>query len=70
MQEELHLYAQALADYCDGNWIAAQTGFSNLQVRCDNTALTQVFLDRIGEFSSIPPVKDWDGVYSFGSKCT
>ncbi len=68
VQEELHLYAQALADYRAGNWIAAQTGFSNLQGRCDNTALAQVFLDRISEFSSKPPVKDWDGVYSFSTK--
>lgn len=66
--EELDLYAQSLADYRAANWDAALAGFSTLQGRCDNSFLAQVFMDRIREFSSKPPAKDWDGVYTFVSK--
>jgi len=68
VQEELDLYAQSLADYRAGNWIAALAGFSSLQGKCDNRVLAQVFLDRIREFSSKPAAQDWDGVYTFSSK--
>lgn len=68
VQEELGLYAQALADYREGNWDAALSGFSTLQGKCDNKALAQVFLDRIRDFRSKPTAKDWGSVYTFGSK--
>lgn len=68
LQEELALYAQALAAYRHQDWDSATTKFSQLQGKCDNTALAQVFLDRIAQFRSNPPAPAWDGVYTFGSK--
>lgn len=68
MQEEVELYARALADYRRQNWDAAIAGFSLLKGKCDNGALAQVFLDRIAEFRIRPPAPDWDGVYTLGSK--
>lgn len=61
-------FADALAAYREQNWLKAETGFSNLQGKCDNAALVQVYLDRIGRFRLNPPAPDWDGVYTFGSK--
>jgi len=67
-KEETELFAQALADYRAQKWDAAVSGFSNLQGKCDNAQLVQLYLDRIAQFRITPPAPDWDGAYTFGSK--
>lgn len=67
-REENRQYAQALAAYRDADWQAAEARFYQLQQTCDNTALCQVFLDRIALFKHNPPAQDWGGVYTFDKK--
>ncbi|MEX0963101.1 MAG: adenylate/guanylate cyclase domain-containing protein [Pseudohongiellaceae bacterium] len=65
---ELDEFAAALTEYRVQNWGAAQALFSQLQIKCDNAPLCQVFLDRIELFRENPPPADWQGEYVFDSK--
>mgnify|MGYP006083152505 FL=1 len=65
---EVAAFSEALKEYRSQNWYAAQEQFSCLQLKCDNTLLYQVFLDRIEIFRINPPQPNWQGEYVFGSK--
>lgn len=65
---EVAAFSEALKEYRLQNWDAAEEQFSCLQVKCNNSQLYQVFLDRIEKFRTNPPVPDWQGEYVFGSK--
>jgi adenylate cyclase len=67
-KSEVADFSEALKEYRSQNWDAAQEQFSCLQVKCDNTQLYQVFLDRIEMFRIDPPEPNWQGDYVFGSK--
>jgi len=65
---EVAAFSAALKEYRSQNWDEAEQQFSRLQIKCDNTQLYQVFLDRIEKFRKGPPGLDWQGEYVFGSK--
>ena len=65
---EVDAFSRALEEYRLQNWDAAQEQFSCLQVKCDNTQLYQVFLDRIENFRINSPEPNWQGEYVFSSK--
>lgn len=65
---EVDAFSRALEEYRLQNWDAAQEQFSCLQVKCDNTQLYQVFLDRIENFRINSPGPNWQGEYVFSSK--
>jgi len=67
-KEEASDFAQALTRYRAQDWDAAQLLFSQLQIKCDNSQLYQVFLDRIASFRNNPPSPEWQGEFVFGSK--
>ncbi len=68
IKAEVAAYAQALNAYRSQNWEAAEQQFSQLRIKCDNSQLYQVFLDRIEKFKENPPAPDWQGEYVFASK--
>jgi len=61
-------FSQALKEYRSQNWEAAEQQFSQLLIKCDNSQLYQVFLDRIERFRINPPGPDWQGEFIFASK--
>lgn len=67
-QEELALFASALAAYRQQDWLRAREQFTQLLETCDNTALHRVFLLRIEHYEDNPPGPDWQGVYTFDMK--
>jgi adenylate cyclase len=67
-KSEVAAFSEALKVYRSQNWDAAQEQFSCLQLKCDNTQLYQVFLDRIEIFRINPPQPNWQGEYVFGNK--
>lgn len=67
-ESELKAFGEALAAYRAQDWDAAQRLFSELQLKCDNAPLCQVFLDRIENFREHPPEPAWRGEFVFGSK--
>ena len=67
-QEELALFASALAAYRQQDWLRAREQFTQLLETCDNTALHRVFLQRTKHYEDNPPGPDWQGVYTFDKK--
>ncbi len=67
-KEEVALFAEALRQYREQNWNEAAEMFSQLQTKCDNAQLCQLFLDRIEKFRETSPGPDWQGDYVFDSK--
>lgn len=67
-KSEVAAYTNALKEYRSQNWDAAEQLFSQLLIKCDNTQLYQVFLDRIKTFRVDSPGPDWQGEFVFGSK--
>ncbi len=65
---EVAQYAEALREYRAQNWMEAERLFSQLQIKCDNSQLYQVFLDRIKSFQENSPGPQWQGEFRFGSK--
>lgn len=65
---EIAAYSEALKEYRTQNWDDAELQFSQLQIKCDNSPLYQVFLDRIAGFRKNPPGPDWQGEFVFGKK--
>lgn len=61
-------FAEALSAYRAQDWDAAQQLFSELQIKCDNAPLCQVYLDRIENFREHPPGSAWQGEFIFGTK--
>ncbi|GJM14063.1 MAG: hypothetical protein DHS20C12_24660 [Pseudohongiella sp.] len=68
LKSELASFESALAEYRSQNWDSAEKLFSQLQIKCDNSQLYQVFLDRIENFRNNPPGPNWQGEFVFGSK--
>lgn len=66
--DEIAAFESALSKYRQQLWVEARREFTALQSTCENTALVQVFLDRINHFESDPPGGQWRGVFSFGKK--
>ncbi len=58
-QEELALFASALAAYRQQDWLRAREQFTQLLETCDNTALHRVFLQRNEHYEDNPPGPDW-----------
>ncbi|MBL6746722.1 MAG: HAMP domain-containing protein [Pseudomonadales bacterium] len=67
-QEELALFASALAAYRQQDWPRAREQFTQLLETCDNAALHRVFLQRIKHYEDNLPGPDWLGVYTFDKK--
>ena len=57
-KEEVALFAEALRHYRAQNWNEAAEMFSQLQIKCDNAQLSQLFLDRIAKFRETSPGLD------------
>ncbi len=66
--EEIRKFESALHCYRAQDWEQAETLFSELQGKCDNAQLCQVYLDRITNFRVKSPGQDWQGAFVFGSK--
>lgn len=66
--EERAAFSEALGEYRAQNWDVAEQLFSQLQIKCDNSRLYQVFLDRIALFRENAPGPQWQGEFVFGSK--
>ena len=66
--DEVAAFESALNKYRQQKWSDARQEFTALGSTCENTALVQVYLDRIDEFESAPPPENWSGVFSFGKK--
>lgn len=67
-QEELALFASALAAYRQQDWPRAREQFTQLLETCDNAASHRVFLQRIKHYEDNLPGPDWLGVYTFDKK--
>lgn len=67
-KEEAELFALALQAYRSQDWEKATQLFSQLEIKCDNAPLSQVFLERIERFKKAPPEAGWQGEFIFGSK--
>ncbi len=65
---EIELFEQALTSYRSQEWAEAKNQFTELSRSCENTALFNVFLNRIAHFEVNPPATDWQGVFTFGKK--
>ncbi len=67
-EQELELFAQALASYRTQQWEIAKQQFTELCQTCENTALYTVYLNRIAIYEQKPPGSDWQGIFTFGKK--
>lgn len=65
---EIELFKTALSSYRSQDWAEAKIQFTELSRSCENTALFNVFLNRITQFEVNPPPADWQGVFTFGKK--
>lgn len=61
-------FAAALADYRAQRWDKAAKGFRDcLTIRADDPT-SSIFLDRIDQFRTHPPVENWNGVWELHAK--
>jgi len=67
-EQELDLFASALAAYRQQDWLRAREQFTQLLETCDNNVLHQVFLQRIKHYERNRPGPDWQGVYTFDKR--
>ncbi|PCJ23186.1 MAG: hypothetical protein COA96_12480 [SAR86 cluster bacterium] len=65
---DIEQFENALQLYRSKNWDKAETLFTQLQIKCDNAHLCQIFIDRIARYKKIPPAEDWQGVFVFDAK--
>ncbi|MFI4955205.1 MAG: CHASE2 domain-containing protein [Gammaproteobacteria bacterium] len=65
---ELEEYSKALEQYYTQNWNLAEEAFATLKQNHPDTYLYQLYLHRIEEFKTNPPVEDWDGVFVHSHK--
>jgi adenylate cyclase len=68
LQDEVNLFHEALRLYRAQQWNQAEKLLFELQHISPNTALYQVYIERVMHFRNEPPAKDWDGVFVFKSK--
>jgi adenylate cyclase len=68
LQEEVNLFHEALRLYRAQNWELAEKQLLELNRMSPNTALYQIYIERVIHFRNEPPAKDWDGVFVFKSK--
>lgn len=66
-QQQLAVYAAALAAYRQRQWDDAETAFKTLRQHSDNL-LYNVYLDRVSNFRQSPPAANWDGVFEHLNK--
>jgi adenylate cyclase len=67
-RSELKLYREALRLYRAQDWDTAEMNFLNLQRSSRAPGLYRIYIDRIAQYRRMPPVKNWDGVYTHLSK--
>lgn len=58
-------FMEALTQYRDQNWDAAEQQFLALMKSTENPEFYSVFLQRIQHFRTNPPGETWDGVFTF-----
>jgi adenylate cyclase len=68
LQEEVNLFHEALRLYRAKNWELAEKQLLELQRMSPNTALYQVYIERVAHFRNELPAADWDGVFVFKCK--
>jgi adenylate cyclase len=68
MQEELTLYASALACYRAQDWDGATEQFARLQGHYPERYLYPLYLKRLSHLRAHPPGADWDGSFTFTTK--
>jgi adenylate cyclase len=68
LQDEVNLFHEALRLYRAQNWELAEKQLLELQRMSPNTALYQVYIERVIHFRNEPPAADWDGVFVFKRK--
>ena len=63
----LNVYKEAIKYYRNGDLKLAEKQFKSLQKAAPHPLYT-LYLERIAQFKKVPPVSNWDGVYSHESK--
>ena len=66
--ERLSRFHQALEDYRQQHWQAAEAALLTLAEQEPERSLYQIYLQRITLFRADPPGADWDGVFTHTSK--
>lgn len=68
-QQELKArFAEGLAAYRARRWDAARDGFAAALAAIPGDGPSKVFLKRLDDFSSSPPLEDWDGSWQLSQK--
>ena len=62
--KQLELYAEALISYKRQDWQMAEKQFKQL----DESSLQNLYLARIKQFKQMPPLKNWDGIFTYETK--
>lgn len=65
LKTELALWHEALAQYRDRQWSAAQASLQRLSALAPGRRLYLIYLERIRELQEQPPAAPWDGVWQF-----
>jgi adenylate cyclase len=68
LNEELILYHQALDFYFQQQWDQAEIQMKQLHIANPHKKIYSLYCERIAEYKTISPPKDWDGVYVFLTK--
>ena len=68
MVENMNRHNKALKLYYNREWDEAQAQFEQLQLRRKNDPIYPFYLNRIAEFRSNPPPKEWEGQIEFTVK--
>ncbi len=66
--DEIKLFHEMRRLYRKQDWDQAELQLMNLQRMSPDTALYNIYTERIGYFRSNPPPADWDGVFVFETK--
>lgn len=66
--DEIRLFHEMRRCYRKQDWDQAELKLLNLQRLSPDTALYEVYAERISQFRKTPPRADWDGVFVFQSK--
>lgn len=62
---ELALWHEALAQYRERNWSAAEANLEQLAARTPDRRLYSLYLERVRKLREQPPPLPWDGVWQF-----
>jgi len=68
VQDEVKLFHEVRRLYRKQDWDQAELQLMNLQRMSPDTALYEIYVERVTYFRKTPPAADWDGVFVFQTK--